>query len=209
MKGIFLQFIIFSYNELVLDILTFSYMDAFLSQNSENNRLELKVDTTLFSPQVVMKAAYTFLDQAYFFFRKDDEGIIVQITPKESASWTAEKFALEYSDELLATLLRYNLERDNKEIRETIVKRALSSFADVENFTYVARDEQVQKNQIDFDKDIDDILKEIENDPDLKIDESEITRILAEIESETSHKNSSPKIDLNKLKDAKTKFQTR
>lgn len=209
MKGIFLQFIIFSYNELVLDILTFSYMDAFLSQNSENNRLELKVDTTLFSPQVVMKAAYTFLDQAYFFFRNDDKSIIVQITPKESASWTAEKFALEYSDELLATLLRYNLERDNKEIRETIVKRALSSFADVENFTYVAQDAQVQKNQIDFDKDIDDILKEIENDPDLKIDESEITRILAEIESESSHNHSSPKIDLNKLKDAKTKFQTR
>lgn len=185
-------------------------MNAFLSQNSENNRLELRVDTALFSPQVVMKAAYTFLDQAYFFFRKDDDGsILVQITPKESVEWTAEKFALEYSDELLATLLRYNLERDNKEIRETIVKRALSSFADVENFTYVAHDEQAQKNQIDFDKDIDDILKEIENDPDLKIDESEITRILAEIESETSHKHSSPKIDLNKLKDAKTKFQTR
>ncbi|MDR2640889.1 MAG: hypothetical protein LBC61_06435 [Candidatus Peribacteria bacterium] len=41
-------------------------------------------------------------------------------------------------------------------------------------------------NQIDFDKDIDEILKEIENDPELKIDEEEIERILKEIEEETA-----------------------
>jgi hypothetical protein len=34
-----------------------------------------------------------------------------------------------------------------------------------------------QARQIDFDKDIDEILREIENDPELKIDEEEINRM--------------------------------
>jgi len=66
-----------------------------------------------------------------------------------------------------------------------------------------------EKNQIDFDKDIDDILREIENDPDLKIDEEEIERILKEIEEETaSMDEEKPKIviDPDAVKKAKEKF---
>lgn len=135
----------------------------------------------------------------------------MQITPKDGQSWTAGQFALEYSDELLATLLRYTLETENKGIREIIVKRALASYADVANFASIDPIIQKEKNQIDFDKDIDEILREIENDPDLKIDEAEISRILAEIEAETqvSQKPKTPKLDTNKLKDAKAKFQSR
>lgn len=71
--------------------------------------------------------------------------------------------------------------------------------------------QEASNNQIDFDKDIDEILKEIENDPELKVDEAEIQKILAEIESETESLQSqkTPKIDPNKIKDAKAKFQTR
>ena len=36
------------------------------------------------------------------------------------------------------------------------------------------------QNQIDFDKDIDQILKDLENDPDLKIDEEEIEELIEE-----------------------------
>jgi hypothetical protein len=59
--------------------------------------------------------------------------------------------------------------------------------------------------QIDFDRDIDEILREIENDPELKIDEAEINRILAEIEAETQS-IPKPKLDPNKLKDVKKNF---
>jgi hypothetical protein len=45
-------------------------MTPFLSQNSENNRLELLVDGNIFSDSIAMKAAYAFLDRAYFFFQK-------------------------------------------------------------------------------------------------------------------------------------------
>jgi hypothetical protein len=49
-------------------------------------------------------------------------------------------------------------------------------------------------------------LRDIENDPDLQIDEAEIQRILAEIEAETKAIKK-PKLDPNKLKDVKKNFQ--
>ncbi len=182
-------------------------MTPFLSQNHENNRLELVVDTALFSHEIAMKAAYLFLDRAYFFFRTGEKGLLVQITPKTGSQWSSEKFALEYADELLSTLLRFQIEKENKTIRETIVRRALGSYADLPNFTSV--DTSKNSSQIDFDKDIDQILKEIENDPELKIDEEEINRILAEIEAETQGMAQEKKVtlDLNKIKDAKKSFQ--
>jgi His-Xaa-Ser system protein HxsD len=181
-------------------------MTPFLTQNSENNRLELLLDGELFSDQIAMKAAYTFLDRAYFFFRKDGANTIVQIHPKEGQRWSSEGFAFEYSDEILAVHLRYLLEKENKNVRDAVVHRALGSYMDAQNFVQV---EPSQPAQLDFDKDIDEILKEIENDPDLQIDEDEIAKILAEIEAETTahQAQKKPKIDPNKLKDVKKNFQ--
>jgi len=83
--------------------------------------------------------------------------------------------------------LRDKLEKDNKEIREKIVGAAIANSLDMNNFVQIDTEKrQEEKNEIDFDKDIDEILKEIENDPDLKIDEEEIQRILKEIEEETA-----------------------
>jgi His-Xaa-Ser system protein HxsD len=179
-------------------------MQHFLSKNIENDRMELLIDTNIFSQNIAMKAAYTFLDRAYFFFHSSQEWLLVQITPKSSETWDAEKFALEYSDELLAYYLRTQVEIENKVVRETIVHRALGSYADLPNFVSIEPNAP-QKWQIDFDRDINEILKDIENDPDLKIDEDEINRILAEIESETQALKK-PKLDPNKLKNVKKNF---
>lgn len=186
-------------------------MFAFITQNQENNRLELLVDGNLFSETVCMKAAYTFLDRAYFFFRKKENDTIVQIHPKEWQRWSGEVFAMEYSDELLATLLRLKLETENKEIRESIIKRALFSYVDSANFRNLDALPTEDTRQIDFDADIDKLLSEIENDPDLKIDQEQIDKILAEIEIDVSHstKQNTPKIDPLKIKHAKEKFQSR
>ncbi len=183
-------------------------MTHFITKNIENDRIELMIDVQIFPIPICMKAAYSLLDKGYFFFHTDDAGLLVQIHSKPEVDWTSEKIAMEYSDELLATALRDRLEKENKTIRETIVRRALGSFADLPNF--VSSGNQNPKNwQIDFDKDIDEILREIENDPELKIDEAEISRILAEIETETQQmqKEKVPKINHNKIKDAKAKFQ--
>lgn len=179
-------------------------MTPFLSVSTDSDRTELLIDTQLFSPVIAMKAAYVLLDRAYFFFFTRPDWLIVQVSPKVWQDWSAEKFALEYSDELLAYALRVRVELENKEVRETIVRRALGSYADLPNFTSV--DPIASSPQIDFDKDIDEILREIENDPELKIDEAEINRILAEIEAETQALKK-PKLDPNKLKDVKKNFQ--
>ena len=185
-------------------------MLAFISQSTENGRTKFLIDTNIFPVEISMKAAYAFLDRAYFLFKKDGENLIVQIHPKPWQELSGEHFALEFSDELLATYLRAKIEEENKVIRETIVRRALWSYADLPNFTSV-NVSQKTSTQIDFDKDIDEILKEIENDPELKIDQEEISRILAEIESETAseHAKKTPKIDPNKIKNAKKNFQHR
>ena len=66
----------------------------------------------------------------------------------------------------------------------------------MQNFVSLDTDVTSQNKQIDFDKDIDEILREIENDPDLKIDEEEIEKILKEIEQETESMKK-PSIQIN------------
>jgi hypothetical protein len=121
---------------------------------------------------------------------------------------------MDFSDELLSVYLRDKLEKENKIIRETIVSTALSNSLDSDNFVELDTDNNFnnqEQNQIDFDKDIDEILKEIENDPDLKIDEDEIEKILKEIEEEAETEFEKPKITLDPkaIKNAKEKFQDR
>jgi hypothetical protein len=113
----------------------------------------------------------------------------------------------------LSVYLRDKLEKDNKNIREKIIWAAITNSLDSNNF--VSLDTDIQNgNQIDFDKDIDEILKEIENDPELKIDEEEIEKILKEIEEETANEwaieeETKITLDINWVKDAKKKFQDR
>ena len=96
--------------------------------------------------------------------------------------------------------------KDNKIVREIIVEKAINWPIDKGNFISFD-DKSAQSNQVDFDKDIDDILSEIENDPDLKIDEKEIQSILSEIEEESKNQ-AKPSISVNKsaVEDMKKKF---
>ena len=103
---------------------------------------------------------------------------------------------------ILETYLRDKLEKDNKIIRETIVQKAINEPLDYRNFITL----DTQNSDINFDKDIDEILSEIENDPDLKIDESEIEKILAEIEEESKDMKPKLSVNLNAIKKAKENF---
>ncbi|MDD4151923.1 MAG: His-Xaa-Ser system protein HxsD [Candidatus Gracilibacteria bacterium] len=184
-------------------------MEHFLVKK-EGEKFELLIDNNIFNKDIVLKAAYNFLDKGYFFFKLDNNlNIILQFSKKNGILESSEKIIGEFSDELLSVYLRDKLEHENKIIREMIIGSAIANSVDDENF--VEFDTNTQ-NQIDFDKDIDEILREIENDPELKIDEAEIERILREIEEETSSiEIEEPKIDLdtNNLKNVKEKFQNR
>jgi lipoate-protein ligase A len=110
--------------------------------------------------------------------------------------------------------LRDTLEKENKDIREKIVWAAIANSLDANWFSSIDTDnlgKNQENNQIDFDKDIDEILKEIENDPELKIDEEEIAKILKEIEEETESELEEPKpminLDPEAIKKAKKHFK--
>lgn len=182
-------------------------MKNFLHILEEKNRVEFLIDANFFSKEIVMKAAFNFLDRGYFFFTLDEnKNIIAQITLREDSSEDIAKIIEDFSDTLLETALRDKLEKDNKVIRETIVTKAINGPLDANNFVSLDVDENLNQNEIDFDKDIDEILAEIENDPDLKIDEEEIERILAEIEAESAEM-SKPKLNLDAVAKAKENFK--
>lgn len=186
-------------------------MEHFLKKIVDWEKFELIIDSKIFNKDIVLKAAYSFLDKWYFFFKLDtDNNIILQFTYKEEIKEKPEKIIWDFSDELLSVYLRDKLEHENKEIREIIVKTAISSSIDTGNFVEIDTNNNPENNQIDFDKDIDEILKEIENDPDLKIDEQEIEKILKEIEEETKDEwDNTITLDTNAVTDAKQKFQNR
>jgi len=184
-------------------------MEAFLRELVEWEKFELLIDSNIFSKEIVLKAAYNFLDRGYFFFRTDWANIVLQFTKREDEKSNAKDIISDFSDELLSVMLRDNLEKDNKEIREKIVWAAISNSLDSNHFTSINTEVNQENNQIDFDKDIDEILKEIENDPELKIDEWEIEKILKEIEEETESEVETPSITLDPeaIKRAKENFK--
>lgn len=186
-------------------------MENFLNKIVDWNKFELLIDKNIFDKDIILKAAYNFLDKWFFFFRLDaNENIILVFTKREDSKENAEEIIANFSDELISVYLRDKLEKENKVIREKIVWAAISNSLDSNNFVQMNTDIQnnQDQNQIDFDKDIDDILREIENDPDLKIDEEEIEKILKEIEEESKNEAEKPviKIDLESINKAKQMF---
>lgn len=177
-------------------------MSSFLRETIDGSSFELLIDADIFSKEIILKAAYNHLDKGYFFFKFDEErNILLEFTPKEWVDKEAKIIIWEFSDELLDVYLRDKLEKDNKIIREAIVTKALTEPLDMWNFVQYDSDNRElpssEQNEIDFDKDIDDILKEIENDPDLQIDEWEIDQILKEIEEEAAVEIPKPEVKLN------------
>ncbi len=184
-------------------------MTEFIKKMVEWNKFELTIDWKIFSSESALKAAYNFLDKWYFFFKHNNEwDIILVFTKKNESDCDIETVIWDYYDELINFELRTRLEKDNKQIRESIIKSAIWNSIDENNFVSIDADNIQTWNPIDFDKDIDLILKEIEEDPDLKIDEAEIEKILKEIEEESKIEK---KIILNpnKVKDVKKNISDR
>ena len=177
-------------------------MEWFLNTIIEWNKFELLIDTKIFNKDIILKAAYNFLDKWYFFFKYNKvNNITLLFTKRDEIEEKCENIIWNFSDELLSVYLRNKLENDNKEIREKIVWSAISNSLDVDWFI-----NEQNNNEIDFDKDIDEILKEIENDPELKIDEEEIEKILKEIEEENVEEQKEIKLDIDWVKKAKKNF---
>lgn len=186
-------------------------MDAILKEVQDWKKFELLINTKIFSQEIALQTAYAFLHKGYFFFDLDaNDNLILQFTPKKWVNITPEEIIGEFSDELLAMSLRDKLEKENKEIRETIVKKAINGPFDLGNFVSLDTDiPQKDDTKQDFDKDITEILKDIENNPALQVNEEEIEKVLQEIEAESKQKKEKPtmKVDVSALEDVKKSFK--
>lgn len=86
---------------------------------------EARVDKTLFPPEVVLKAAYAFLETDYIHIGEDDAHWIVQMSPKPGT--VPENRTAEFENELLSQAVRFQVFKQTKSIREILLARAMTS----------------------------------------------------------------------------------
>ena len=153
-------------------------MDFLIKKTIEwNDKFEIIIDTEIFSKDLVFITAYNLLDKWYFLFSMDWKNIKVQCKKKETYLYDAEKIIFDFSDELLNVYLRLKIENENKELKNIIIETALRSAIDIGNYIDSSTEER------DLDSEINNLLKDLENDPELKIDEEEIKKMINNIKS--------------------------
>lgn len=85
---------------------------------------------------------------------------------------TSEQIVKDFSDELLNVHLRMNIDNRALGLRDLIADAAIFSSYDPTHYIE-------SKPQRDLDAEIDSILQDLENDPDLSMDEKEIRSMLS------------------------------
>ena len=90
------------------------------------------IDPALYPKEAVINTAYHFLDRAYIFLDRGPKGrgIKVVFEPKgdrKAGRKRLERLAGEFRNSLLHFTLRHQVSRQNKKIREYIVRTALYS----------------------------------------------------------------------------------
>lgn len=80
---------------------------------------------TMFRPEVVLKAAYQFLDRCYIHFGEDEKYWLVYLQPKENPS--VENFQALFENELLLQAVRYVIYQQTKSLREILLARAMAT----------------------------------------------------------------------------------
>jgi len=154
-------------------------MESFFKEVVKGEEFEMIIDTQIFSKDIILKAAYNFLDTAYFFFcytQEDDISLI--LTRKSESVCNLESVLLEFSDSLLESHLRAILEKDNQHIIQAICSKALLGPLDVSNFISL---DMTQQRYNHIWNNMENILEDIVNDPDLDIDTKELQEALKDV----------------------------
>ena len=178
-------------------------MHNFIRKEIDGNKLELLVDTNFFSKDVLMKTSYLFIDRWTFFFLEENWKYILQFEAKDDLNIDLEEIYKEFSNELLTTYLRDKVEKENQEIRQIIFREAFTSSIDPKNYI----EKEIDFKDDDINNEIDDLIAEVENDPELEINEEEIRRMIEEVKNQNNEElDDTLKIDLDWIKKAKEKF---
>jgi His-Xaa-Ser system protein HxsD len=92
--------------------------------STNKKKCVLEVDDRIFCSEAILKASYLFIDD-YFIVPsyKNDHAITITIEAKEDAPIEGiDKF---FGNALIAQMVRYNLSKSNKAMKELILGRAL------------------------------------------------------------------------------------
>lgn len=150
-----------------------------------SNQIELRVDGKLYDKEVVMKAAYELVDENYVSINTDWDDFVVLFKDKGDSDLA--KVQDSFGEELIYHHLRDQIDEKTWSLKAKIIETALwYGFApenlskDVERMLNMVQ----EMNKEWYDKNIDDVIKEIEDDPDFDEDKDEIIAMLKEIEKE-------------------------
>ena len=109
---------------------------------------EFVVLKSVYPPEVVMKTAYLFLEQAYIHLQEDSTSWIVHLTSKEDA--LPENIGQKFENALLAEAVREITYRKTSNLRNTILARAMASSV-ISHDDVLKETEAAQENQDDDD----------------------------------------------------------
>ena len=105
-----------------------------------------KFSRELYNKEVVFKAVYALLDEAYFHLDLDNQYYMISITPKEEQEIQILFQKLE--DNLIAEETRRMIAEKTKNIREMIVARALASTIVVDDSVAEEQEEMFDSKEI-------------------------------------------------------------
>ncbi|MBM4392128.1 MAG: His-Xaa-Ser system protein HxsD [Deltaproteobacteria bacterium] len=96
---------------------------------ASERRVRLSVDESVYDLDVIMGAAYLFIDRCYVYLdREADRRVSVVLRTREATTEAAlEQLAGHFANELLNQALRKNIGEANAKIREFVMARALFS----------------------------------------------------------------------------------
>lgn len=92
----------------------------------ENNKMLLKIDSSLYEKEALLQASYKFSDRCYLNIELVDTHFEVYFESKNSTE-NLEKIALNFGNEIIDQQIRLQTGREFKGIREQLVKKAFSS----------------------------------------------------------------------------------
>ena len=116
----------------------------------------VKYSKSLYSKEVIIKTAYSFLDRCYVHLNADQDNFIIDIIYKDSSTEDEDTLKRELDEEIISQLARYTISEKTRSIRELIIGRAFSSSIIAEkesleeyNAEYVGNAENILKNWFD------------------------------------------------------------
>ena len=88
----------------------------------------LRLDSSIYSPELVMRTAYWFTDRIYIYITRNsaDNNLLEVFFRNKEENTDLNHIAHEFLNSLIDQAVRKQVERETHEIREIIVKKAFS-----------------------------------------------------------------------------------